>query len=186
MPETETMSPELKYNVSYPKHSSNPTGEYYLPFIITSGRKGTGTSFGNTSVNTGVITKPSEVKPSMDNGQKIKCQYYFNGCLDALDRAITNFDEIFSRANALDELNKNLVFLWEYRKHREEPYARLINKAQTLLLEVKAEEITLGQLNILLEVLRDAFDKQVLTNEDIKNYLIKFQQSGYDIYKGLR
>ncbi|MDI6788163.1 MAG: hypothetical protein QME51_07315 [Planctomycetota bacterium] len=186
MPETETMGTGLKYNIDYPKHSGDLTGDIYSPYLITSGRKGTGISFGNTSVNTNVITKPFEAKPSIDNGAKIKCQYYFKGCLDALDRAITNFDEIFSRANALDELNRNLSILWEYRKHREEQFARLINKIQTLLLEVEAEKITLRQLNILLEVLSDAFAKQVFTNEDIKNYLIKFQQSGYDIYKGLR
>src|SRR3972149_10829058 len=125
---TETAGGELKYDVSYPKHSSNLTGEHYLQDLITSGRRGTGTPWGNAFVKSNVTTKPLEAIPSTNNREKIKCQYYFKGCLEALDRAITNFDDIFSRGNSLNDLKKNLAFLWEHRGYREEPYARLINK----------------------------------------------------------
>lgn len=186
MQETETVGAELKYNVSYPKHSSNLTGEPYLQNLITSGRKGTGTPFGNAFVKANVITKSIEAIPSINNGEKIKCQYYFKGCSEALERAITNFDEIFSLANALDDLNKNLALLWEYRSYREEPYGDLINEVQTLLIEVKTEKITLDQLKVLLEVVKDASDKQILADIDVNEYLIKLSQTGYDISKGLR
>ncbi len=184
---TETIGGEFNYDVSYPKHSSNLlTGEHYLNTLTTSGRRGTGTSFGNTFAKTNDITKPLEAIPYTNNREKIKCQYYFKGCLEALDRAITNFDDIFSRGNSLNDLKKNLAFLWEHRGYREEPYARLINKVQALLLEVKPEEITLDKLKVLLEILNDASDKQVLTKDEIKEYLLKFARIGYDIFKGLR
>lgn len=83
-------------------------------------------------------------------------------------------------------MNKNLALLWEYRKYREEPYGDLINEVQTLLIEVKTEKITLDQLKVLLEVLKDASDKQALTDNDVNEYLIKLSQTGYDISKGLR
>lgn len=184
---TETVVGEFKYEVSYPKHSStDSTGERYLNNLITSGRRGTGTSFGNTFVKTNDITKPLEAIPSTNNREKIKCQYYFKGCLEALDRAITNFDDIFSRDNALDDLNKNLALLWEHRRYREEPYGDLINEVQTLLIDVKTEKITLDQLKVLLEVVKDASDKQILADIDVNEYLIKLSQTGYDISKGLR
>lgn len=185
---TETAGGKLKYDVSYSKHSSNLTGEHYLQDLITSGRRGTGkgTSFGTTFVKTNDITKPRDAIPSTNNREKIKCQYYFKGCLEALDRAITNFDDIFSRDNALDDLNKNLALLWEHRRYREEPYGDLINEVQTLLIEVKTEKITLDQLKVLLEVVKDASDKQILADIDVNEYLIKLSQTGYDISKGLR
>ena len=184
---TEAVGGELKYHdVNYSKLSSNLTGERYLNNLITSGRRGTGASFGNPFVKTNDITKPRDAIPSANNKEKIKCQYYFKGCLEALDRAITNFDDIFSRDNALNDLKKNLAFLWEHRGYREESYARLINKVQTLLLEVKPEEITLDKLKVLLEILNDASDKQVLTKDEIKEYLLKFARIGYNIFKGLR
>ena len=70
---TETVGGEFKYDVSYPKHSSNLTGEHYLQDLITSGRRGTGkgTSFGNTFVKTNDITKPREAIPSTNNREKI-------------------------------------------------------------------------------------------------------------------
>ena len=109
---TETAGGKLKYDVSYSKHSSNLTGEHYLQDLITSGRRGTGkgTSFGTTFVKTNNITKPRDAIPSTNNREKIKCQYYFKGCLEALDRAITNFDDIFSRGNSLNDLKKNMNF----------------------------------------------------------------------------
>lgn len=183
---TETAGGELKYDVSYPKHSSNLTGEHFLQDLITSGRRGTGSPWGNVFAKTNVTTKPLGAIPSINNGEKIKCQYYFKGCLEALDRAITNFDDIFSRDNALDDLNKNLALLWEHRRYREEPYGDLINEVQTLLIEVKIEKITLDQLKVLLEVVKDASDKQILADIDVNEYLIKLSQTGYDISKGLR
>lgn len=183
---TEAVGGELKYDVNYSKLSSNLTGERYLNNLITSGRRGTGTPFGNLFVKTNVIIKPLEAIPSTNDREKIKCQYYFKGCLEALDRAITNFDDIFSRNNALDDLNKNLALLWEHRRYREEPYGDLINEVQTLLIEVKTEKITLDQLKVLLEVVKDASDKQILADIDVNEYLIKLSQTGYDISKGLR
>jgi hypothetical protein len=184
---TEAVGGELKYHdVNYSKLSSNLTGERYLNNLITSGRRGTGASFGNPFVKTNDITKPRDAIPSANNKEKIKCQYYFKGCLEALDRAITNFDDIFSRDNALDDLNKNLALLWEHRRYREEPYGDLINEVQTLLIEVKTEKITLDQLKVLLEVVKDASDKQILADIDVNEYLIKLSQTGYDISKGLR
>ena len=186
MPGTEAVEEEVKNDVNYNKLSSNLTGEHYLNNLTTSGRRGTGTSFGKTSVNVHDITKPRDAIPSTNNREKIKCQYYFKGCLEALDRAITNFDDIFSRDNALDDLNKNLALLWEHRRYREEPYGDLINEVQTLLIEVKTEKITLDQLKVLLEVVKDASDKQILADIDVNEYLIKLSQTGYDISKGLR
>lgn len=186
MPGTEAVEEEVKNDVNYNKLSSNLTGEHYLNNLTTSGRRGTGTSFGKTSVNVHDITKPRDAIPSTNNREKIKCQYYFKGCLEALDRAITNFDDIFSRDNALDDLNKNLALLWEHRRYREEPYGDLINEVQTLLIEVKSEKITLDQLKVLLEVVKDASDKQILADIDVNEYLIKLSQTGYDISKGLR
>jgi len=184
---TEAVGGELKYHdVNYSKLSSNLTGERYLNNLITSGRRGTGASFGNPFAKTNDITKPRDAIPSANNKEKIKCQYYFKGCLEALDRAITNFDDIFSRDNALDDLNKNLALLWEHRRYREEPYGDLINEVQTLLIEVKSEKITLDQLKVLLEVVKDASDKQILADIDVNEYLIKLSQTGYDISKGLR
>ena len=186
MPGTEAVEGEVKYDVNYNKLSSNLTGEHYLNNLTTSGRRGTGTSFGKTSVNVHDITKSIEAVPSTNNKEKIKCQYYFKGCSEALDRAISNFDDIFSLGNSLNDLKNNLALLWDQRIYREEPYARLINKVQTLLLEVKPEEITLDKLKVLLEILNDASDKQVLTKDEIKEYFLKFARTGYDIFKGLR
>ncbi len=179
-----TFSPQIKRVAEITK--TILSGEKHINSLLSSGDLATTWDYAQKYSTSQEITHTTHLKSKPIQGSQIRIQKAFNVCIDAIERAIENKEDIIGKSNAINEIRISLEQLWQERKNKEDQFGDIINIIQGALHEEQADDITIKQLYAISKVLKNISNISQLTNSDHRDALKIMDEGGSDIFKFLR
>ncbi len=119
-------------------------------------------------------------------GSATRVSRYFAKCREAIREALENHEDVMAINNAMQDYQSGLAALWEERGNRERAFGLLVNRLQTMLLDVDVETISKPALKAVDHVVREASYPSRLTASDVKSFNQRLNKAGCDVFTGLR
>jgi hypothetical protein len=94
-------------------------------------------------------------------------------------------DDILQQAAYGNQIPSILAELWVLRDIREEEWGELVSFLQAALYEAVFEDFSIGQCELLVNLLIDYFKIGLLKETDIRAALKQFKEAGLDAWLGI-
>ena len=119
-------------------------------------------------------------------GSRRRIQQAFTECKVALECALNSGHDFIAKANALTDFADALAVLWNERTHRERQFSLVVNRLQTMMLEMDLENVLEEKLQAVRRVVSSAAAAPQLTNSDVRFVSSTLAKAGCDVFTGLR
>ena len=119
-------------------------------------------------------------------GSRRRIQQAFTECKVALECALESGDDLIAKANALTDFSDALAVLWTERPHRERQFSLVVNRLQTMMVEMDLENVSEDKLRALRSVVSSAAAAPQLTNSDVRFVSSTLAKAGCDVFTGFR
>jgi hypothetical protein len=108
-------------------------------------------------------------------------------CLEELERARTNAEDVILRSNAMDDARRYLEVLWEQVKDNPDsaPFEEMINILQIALCPEELEVLTVSQMDALRSVLTKMHEDPDLNDQTANDLTQELMEGGIDVFRGI-